>query len=243
MARRAIQLYTLREMDVPFTDLLEMVADAGFEGVEYAYRVPEADPAEVRATLAETGLEVPSAHVPIEEMEEDLAATVERYRDLEAERLVVPAVDEEHFESVDAVEALADRLDGLAADLAEHDFPLLYHSHHFEFTDLEGTSGYERLVEATETVDFELDVGLARYAGADPAALVEQYGGRIDLLHCTDTDLDFEEMAHARFGTGPVDYEAVFDAAEAAGIEWYIYENGSQDDPEAELEYAREAFL
>ncbi|PSP94263.1 xylose isomerase [Halobacteriales archaeon QS_4_62_28] len=239
----AIQLYTLRDLDVPVPELLHRVAEAGFDGVEYAYRVPEADPGAIQAALDETGLAVPSAHVPIDDLENDQAATVEQYRDLRAERLVVPRLDSDHFDSVASVREVAQRLDTLADELAAHDYPLLYHNHGAEFTDLDGTTAFAELVAATDSVAFELDVGLAAYAGADPATVIERYGDRIELVHCTDTRLAADEPAHATFGTGDVDYEPVFAAIEAADIEWRIYENGSQDDPEAELEHASEQFV
>jgi len=239
----AIQLYTLREMDESVPELLNRVADAGFDGVEYAYRVPEADPATVTAALDETGLEVPSAHVPIEELEDEQEATVEQYRDLRTERLVVPYLDSEDFASVERVRETAHRLDTLAEELADYDYPLLYHNHDIEFAELDGRTAFDVLVEGTDTVDFELDIGLATYAGVDAADVIETYADRIELVHCTDTHVDGDEMAHATFGTGDVDYEPIFDAIEAAGIEWQIYENGSQDDPEGELQNARETFL
>lgn len=239
----AIQLYTLREMDASVPELLRRVADAGFDGVEYAYRVPDADSDTVQSTLDETGLAVPSAHVPIDALEDDQAATVEQYRDLRAERLVVPYLDSEEFATVERVRETAHRLDRLAEELAAHDYPLLYHNHDAEFADLDGRTAFDVLVAETDHVDFELDVGLATYAGADAADVIATHADRIDLVHCTDTHVDADDPAHAAFGTGDVDYESVLDAVDAAGIEWRIYENGSQDDPEGELDHARETFL
>ena len=239
----AIQLYTLREMDASVPELLRRVADAGFDGVEYAYRVPEADLDTVQSVLDETGLEVPSAHVPIDALEDEQSATVEQYRDLHAERLVVPSLDSEAFTTVEQVREAAHRLDTLAEELTEHDYPLLYHNHDAEFADLDGRTAFDVLVEETDYVGFELDIGLATYAGVDVAEVIATHADRIELVHCTDTHLDGDEPAHATFGSGDVDYDPVFDAVEAAGIEWQIYENGSQNDPEGELEHARETFL
>ncbi len=239
----AIQLYTLRGLDVPVTELLERVADAGFDGVEYAFRVPEADPEAVQDALAETRLRVPAAHVSVEELEADPEAVADRYGDLRAERLVVPSVDEGSFADEETVMETAERLETLADRLDEHDVPLLYHNHAAEFTELAGGIAFDTLVAETQTLDFELDVGLAAAAGADPADLIETYGGRVDLLHCTDTDLDGPEPTHVSFGEGDVDYDAVFDAADDAGVEWYVYENGSTDDPATELVHAGEEFV
>ena len=42
--RTAVQLYTLRDVEGSLESLLERVAAAGFDGVEFAYRLPESDP-------------------------------------------------------------------------------------------------------------------------------------------------------------------------------------------------------
>lgn len=244
MVRTAIQLYTLRDLDVPFADLLARVGDAGFDGVEYAYRVTEADPGDVAAALDETGLRVPSAHVSIEPLEDDLDATVERYRGRRCERLVVPHLDPECFETAEATRETAERLDALADRLGERDYPLLYHNHDFEFAAAfdDSRTPFDVLVEETDTVDFELDVGLAAYAGADPAAVLREHGDRIDLLHCTDTRVDAEDPVHASYGTGDVAFPPVYEAAGDAGVAWDVYENGSHDDPAGELAHAAETF-
>jgi sugar phosphate isomerase/epimerase len=243
MAELGIQLYTLRDLDVSFPTLLEDVADAGFDGVEYAYQVLEADGDEVRETLDTTGLSVPSAHVRVEELEENLAETVETYRDLQCERLVIPALDAADFESAEATRETAARLDSLAADLTDHDYSLHYHNHDFEFADVGGRSALAVFLEASDDVQIELDVGLAAWAGGDPVEILETHGDRIDLLHCTDYNADADEVAHESFGAGDLDTDAVIGAAEDAGVDWFIYENGSQDDPAGELEYAREEFV
>jgi len=245
MVRTAIQLYTLRDFDIPFVDLLGRVADAGFDGVEYAYRVTEAVPDDVAAAIDETGLQVPSAHVSIESLENDLETTVERYRYLRCERLVVPHLDPEGFETVEATRKTAERLDALADRLAGRDYPLLYHNHDFEFAARfdDGRTPFDVLVEETDVVDFELDVGLAAYAGADPAAALREHGDRIDTLHCTDTRLNAADPVHASYGTGDVVFPPVYEAAGDADVVWDVYENGSHDDPAGELEHAAEAFF
>jgi sugar phosphate isomerase/epimerase len=241
--QNGIQLYTLRELDVPMPDLLERVADAGFAGVEFAYRVLEEDPEMVATALDANDLSVLGAHVRMEDLEDDLEGTVQLYRDLQCERLIVPYLDSDNFQSAERIEGVARKLDALAEELAKYDYPLLYHNHDAEFTQLGDRTAFDVLVEQTEVVDFELDVGLATYAGADVPSVIETHGDRIDLLHCTDAHLDADGPVHASFGIGDVDYEAVFEAADATDIDWYLYENGSHDDPEGELAHAKASFI
>lgn len=229
MVRTGTQLYTLRNVEKPFMDVLETVADAGFEGVEFAYRVPDEDPEEVRATLDEAGVAVAGAHVPIDALEDDLKDTVAFYEALGCTEFVVPWLDEEHFTSMANVERAAERLDAIAVDLAdsaEHDVRLHYHNHDHEFVGLDDGTAFDALVEATD-IGIELDLGLALLGGADPAALLDRIGDRAALVHLKDIDTETGESVP--LGEGDLDIEGCVEKFVANGGEWLIYEYEGED--------------
>ncbi|MFB6139068.1 MAG: sugar phosphate isomerase/epimerase family protein [Halosimplex sp.] len=226
MTRSAIQLYTLRNVDRPFTEVLELVADAGFEGVEFAYRVTDEDPDDVRAALEATGLDVAGAHVGIGGLEDDFEETVAFYDDLGVEHVVVPWLDAEHFESVEAVEAAAARLERLADDLADRGMELHYHNHDHEFTDLGDETGFDAFVDETE-FGIELDLGLALAAGDDVVARLRSLGERSTLVHLKDYDVAAGESVPV--GEGDLDLEGVSDAVADNDSEWLIYEYEGED--------------
>ncbi|MFB6150540.1 MAG: sugar phosphate isomerase/epimerase family protein [Haloarculaceae archaeon] len=226
MTRSAIQLYTLRDVDRPFTEVLELVADAGFDGVEFAYRVTDADPDEVAATLDETGLAVAGAHVPVEDLEDDFEDTVAFYDALGVENVVVPWLDPDHFESRDAVAAAADRLDALADDLADRGKRLHYHNHDHEYVELDGTTGFDAFVDATD-FGIELDVGFALFVGDDPAARLRSLGERSRLVHLKDFDVDAGESVPV--GEGDLDLDGIADAVAANDSDWLVYEYEGED--------------
>ncbi|WP_135365843.1 sugar phosphate isomerase/epimerase family protein [Halosimplex halophilum] len=234
MTRSAIQLYTLRNVDRPFTEILELVADAGFDGVEFAYRVTEADTDEVLATLESTGLDAAGAHVGIDELEDDFDETVAYYDELGVEHVVVPWLDAEHFASVEAVEAAAARLAKLADDLAERGMTLHYHNHDHEYTDLDDRTGFDAFLDETE-IPVELDLGLALAAGDDPVERLRALGDRSRLVHLKDYDVDAGESVPV--GEGDLDLEGIADAVADNGSEWLIYEYEGAD-PLASLERA-----
>lgn len=244
MVRSAIQLYTLRDLDVPFDDLLERVADAGFDGVEFAYRVGDEDPEAVAATLDRLGLDVAGAHVPHDSLADDYAATTAFYGALGCDRIVVPAFDAERFADRDAVADAAADLTALAERLAADGFDCCYHNHEHEFAALDdGERAYEAFVAAAgDAAGFEFDAGLAFHAGADPVSLLGTLAGRVPLLHFTDTVLGDGARVHADFGTGDLDVPTVADAARDAGADWFVYENGVSDDPAGQLAHAAETF-
>jgi sugar phosphate isomerase/epimerase len=236
MTKTAIQLYTVRDADESLPELLRRVGDAGYDGVEFAYRVLEEDREGVLEAMDEAGLEAAAAHVGIDALEEDLEGTIETYRELGCDRLVVPYLGDEQFESAEAVAETAERLADLADGVAEHGVNAGYHNHEHEFVDVDGDNAWERLVEETagSALTFELDVGWAVAGGHDPAALIERHADRIPLVHVTDVD---EEGNAAEVGEGVVDLDAVAGAARDAGVEWFVYENDEPEDPLESIEY------
>lgn len=90
---------------------------------------------------------------------------------------------------------------------------------------------------APAEVTFEPEVAEIREAGYDPAALFSLCGDRIEMVHLRDVASagpfrGYEDVPH---GEGLVDMEAVVDAATDAGVDWVIYENELDSDPEAKI--------
>ncbi len=226
MTDTAVQLYTLRNVDRPFAEVLELVADAGFDGVEFAYRVTDEDPEDVVAALDETGLDVAGAHVIVDSLQDDFDGSVGYYDALGVEDVVVPWLDAEHFETRQAVDETANLLADLQARLAERGMTLHYHNHDHEYTDLDGTTGFDAFVDATE-FGVELDLGLALAAGDDPPARLRSLGDRSQLVHLKDYDVDAGESVPV--GEGDLHLDAVAEAVDRNDSDWLIYEYEGED--------------
>lgn len=243
MVRSAIQLYTLRKIDEPVPALIERVGETDLEGVEFA-GLGDADPETVAAALDASGIEAVSAHVPLADLSNDFDAAVEAYREVGCETLVIPSADAERFADADAVDQFAEELTDLADRLADRGMGLGYHNHSFEFEDVDGEPALDRLVAETESVDFEFDVGLATYAGANPVRFLRAHADRIPLVHVTDSVPGDEDGLHVNYGEGQVDLATCAQIAAEIDAEWGIYEHGLTDDPvgalsEAERELPR----
>jgi len=112
------------------------------------------------------------------------------------------------------------------------------HNHQGEFRTMyedpetgEMKSAWQILVENTERrwVAFQLDVLWAADGGADPVALLNEYGKRIDLLHIKD-GINVADPANATpvvLGEGEMDFEPILEAAQGK-VRYYVYE---QDPP------------
>lgn len=234
MVRTAIQLYTLRDLQGGLPTILRRVGETDFDGVEFA-GFGETSPHEAACVLEEVGLDATSAHVGIEALEDDPGDVCDTCTALGCERVVVPYLDESHFETAAAVRETATRLTDLAVRLAERGLALGYHNHDHEFVDLadDDRTAFELLIDETDdSLLIELDVGWAAAAGHDPLALLERLGGRVPLVHIKDV----ADGRPVELGDGEVDVDACAAAARDAGAEWLIYEHDEPIDPAASLE-------
>lgn len=236
MTRLAVQLYTLRSLEKPLPAVLDRVGDAGYDGVEFAYRVRETPLEEVRGALVRNDLASAAAHVPIEALEAERDAVVDLYDRLSCDTLVVPWLDPNRFETVNRIDAVADRLNALVDDLAVADLSLAYHHHDHEFVAVDGgrsTAMDELLARTDDRLGFELDLGWAAVAGVDPAALLDRYADRITHVHVSDADVNAGEPV--ALGAGDLDLPRLVDAGRRADVDWWVYEHDDPDDPIASM--------
>jgi len=125
--RSAIQLHTLRTIDTPLPETIRRVADAGFEGVEFAGAFLESDPHAVREALNDTGVTPVAAHVDLTRIEADVEALADRLRHAECDHAIIPHLGGGYFRTKADVDALALRLEGLVDRLDNYGIQLSYH--------------------------------------------------------------------------------------------------------------------
>lgn len=238
----AIQLYTVRDVEKPLPEIIADVGDASYDGVEFAHRIHDADRDAVRTALDDADLEAASAHVGIDILENEFDDAVEAANTLGYDDVVVPWLDPEHWESVEAVAATVERLSGLADDLAEEGLTMHYHNHDQEFVETEEGTAFELMADRTEFM-LEVDAGWAlaggarpaqrgegrEQSGADPVELLHEHGDRISHVHLKDVDLDSEEAP--ALGEGDLDIPPVGEAAHEIDADWLVFENDQPRDP------------
>jgi sugar phosphate isomerase/epimerase len=109
-----------------------------------------------------------------------------------------------------------------------------------EAAGIDGTP-YDRLVDATSHLAFELDVGWATAAGVDPVALIERLGDRLPVVHLKDVRVDPAAPRGGHpvdLGAGDVDLRGCRRAAERVGVEWLVFEHDAPTDPERSVRHA-----
>lgn len=221
-----LQLYTVREeylKDFPGT--IRQVAEQGYEGVELAGDTG-LSAEELKDLFADCGLEVAGAHTSLPDLRGKLDQVIEFNKQIGNQRIVCPSLPKELQEKGRAgYQEAACALYGVAEKLKEAGMNLSYHNHSFEF--VPDGEGYllDTLLEQTAPAGVlaELDTYWVRHGGADPVEYIKKYSGRIDILHIKDIAAG-EEQAFAEIGSGILDWDGIFAAAERAGVAWYIVE-------------------
>jgi sugar phosphate isomerase/epimerase len=122
-------------MQEPLPEVIGRVKEAGFEGVQFARRFQETDPAATAAALEENGITPVAAHADLPDIEgaaEGENDLLERCEAVGCDRVIVPHVAPIHFRSRDTVRALSDRLVDVATDLGTYGMELGYHTTRFD---------------------------------------------------------------------------------------------------------------
>ncbi|WP_090383000.1 sugar phosphate isomerase/epimerase family protein [Natronobacterium texcoconense] len=238
MPKIGINLYSVRTLEEPLESVLDRVAEAGYDGVQFAgpYTPLEGDAAEIAAELESRGLEAAPPHVGIDALrdEDERERILAAYDEIGVDGVVVPWLPPDRFESAAAIDDAAAELEELATVLSATGLELHYHNHDHEYTEIDGEWAFDRLLEGTG-IGIELDVGWALAGGDDPAARIRDHGARANQVHLKDLELD-AEPGFVEIGAGDVDVSACVEAAEAAAVEWLVYEHDDPDDPAAAID-------
>jgi len=159
--------------------------------------------------------------------------------------------------SLQAAIDFAKQADDFACQLKEHGIDLYYHNHHFEFARHDGKFLMDIIKENTKYLGFELDIHWIHRGGVDPVKFINQYAGRIRLLHLkdyriaameVDENVDFNSkegmmkayaamsniVQFAEVGEGTLDIPACIEAGLNGGSEYFLVEQ--------DMTYGRDPF-
>lgn len=221
----AVQMYSLREeSQKDFAGTLKKVAELGFDGVEFAgFGGLTAE--EVKVLLDEYGLQAAASHVPLEELENNLAKVIEEQKIIGSIYVVCPYLMPNRRSEEDYL-SLITLLDEIGETCRQEGITLCYHNHDFELERLkDGRVALEAIFNDTnpENVKTELDIYWLTKAGEKPVEWISRYNNRSPLVHLKDMTND-EEQFFAELGTGGVDLEAVLNIGEETGVNWWVVE-------------------
>lgn len=236
--RLGIQLYSVRDQfKADYAATLEALAAIGYKDLETA-GLYDHDPYAVRAKMDALGLMTRSAHVQFRVIESDLSAVLDLAAILGQTNLIVPSYPE-NLRNPDGYRALADKLNEAGAKAKAVGKRIGYHNHDYEFDKhANGETGFDILLSRTDPalVSFEADLFWVIEAGLDPVAVLTNSPGRFMSCHIKDRTAAGEMVD---VGDGVIDFAAILEHAELAGIDHFYVEH---DHPTDAMGFARRSF-
>src|SRR5215210_6144115 len=230
----SLQLYTVREQtarDMPVT--LRKISEIGYPAVEFA-GYGDLAPHDLKIILDDLGLRASGVHVPLDSWETDPETVLADMQALDCTHAVLPLAPPERREDEASVARLAEDLNSWGELCLGEGIAFSYHNHDFEFAPLGETTVWDVLVRETdpELVHLELDLYWIKYGGTDPETVLRDVSNRVSLVHIKDMAPD-DTRSDLPVGEGTMPWTGLLEAANAAGVEWYIAE---QDNPRDALQ-------
>ena len=259
-----VALYTVRDqMKADVAGTLKAIADLGYRYVETGL-LPALGPA-----LKAAGLKQASAYAPTYLVTGNRTAwagsgdllpegyswsqAVDEAKSQGLQYLVIVYLMRGERGGLDVYRDLAAKLAKAGEVCRQAGLGLAYHPHAFEYEAIDGVRPIELLLKETpkESLGLELDTFWSSIAGVDPVKMVQNYSGRVPLVHlkdkATDTPVQYDEgkvpkEAFKEIGRGVIDYAAFLPAAAKAGVKYYYVEQDfSTGSPLDSLRTSRQA--
>ena len=239
-----LQLYSVRHaLAEDMRGTLAAVAEMGYSGVEF-FGAPRHSADELRTLLDDVGLVCCGWHTPIDLLQEaTVYPTIAYNKALGNDKLIVPWVRPESYQSRAAWIELAGFLSQLADTLARHGMATGFHNHYVEFLPLEGEWPWYTLFDhAGPGVIMQFDTGnaLTGNADVDVVEVIRRYPGRSRSVHLKPFSKSLagqgtEAAIRPPIGEDEIPWKDFFAACETVGgAEWYIVEYESDAYPPLE---------
>ncbi len=211
MVTMAIQQFQLRKViktEKKARATLQLVKEAGFEGIELngfmIKKMPLIVPLLTRLAgmpvgrsgrfdwktmIAESGLKVVSIHEDLGSILNNTQEIINEAKAFGTDNIVVTGMFRYDYSNQQAVTELAEKLNKAGRLLKESGINFMYHNHNCEFQKVgSGITAFELLLQKTDPqyVSFEFDSYWAIEAGCDAVKLMEMLGERMKLYHIND---------------------------------------------------------
>lgn len=236
--RIGVQLYTVRDAmqkdGVEAT--LARIAQLGFREVEFAGYYNRTG-SQIRDTLKANGLTAPSTHVQLSQLKDaDFPKLVETASTIGHKWINLAWLAPPDRGSVEKYQAHADAMLAAQAIAKQAGITIAYHNHDFEFEPLGNTNGYEILLERTKGsgIQFEMDLYWMSVAAKDPVSYWTRFPGQFPMVHVKDNaGPPSNDMRPV--GSGTINWVALFEKRNVAGIKHFYVEHDNPADPWASL--------
>ncbi len=231
-----VQLFTLREQCkdlTSFSETLKRVADLGYRYVQVSGVCPY-EPQWLQTELEKNGLVCAVTHISKDRLLSQPAQVAQEHDVFCCNNIGLGYHPFEQDGLQGQVEEFIQQFRPTAREIARLGKLFTYHHHDHEFQKLNGKTVLEHLADAfpPEQLGIIVDTFWVQAGGGDPAAWIEKFSGRVPIIHLKDFSYG-KKMAV--LGEGNINFDRVFEKAEAAKTQYMIVE---QDDCNGEDPFA-----
>ncbi|RPA57276.1 sugar phosphate isomerase/epimerase [Aerococcus agrisoli] len=245
-------------------ETMRKLSDIGYKSVEISQidTTPENIQA-LKQACEDFGMEIASMSASLEPQTEGAESLTTDYDKIVADckavgtdLLRIGMLPLNYMSSLELVKEFATKANEYAVRLKSDGIKLYYHNHHIEFVKYDGKYLLDIIAEEAPDLGFEIDIHWVQRGGANPVDVLNQYKGRVDLVHLKDYRVNpipqeaidalftgemepfnkyfYHNVEFAELGQGSLDLAKIIAAAIDSGARYLLVE---QDDT-----YGRDPF-
>jgi sugar phosphate isomerase/epimerase len=244
-----VQLYMLRrQATTDLAGVFRAIHDANFAQVEL-YPIAYNHPApELRRMVEDAGLGAVAGHFDYPGLEGKL----DYAQQLGLKYLVCPMIPRDQWTSLAGFGQAADLFNRVGKQLQARGMEFVFHNHDYEFRPLEGSTGFNHLMQHTDPalVKLEFDLYWLTQAGQDPLAMMKTHADRLRLIHLKDrlagAVTSYTPDAPQYFtelGQGTIPWRSLLLQAHAQGIQYAFVDQDETKLPLAQSLSINRAYL
>lgn len=234
MTEYSYQLYSSRKFP-PLSGTLKMLSKLGYSQVEGygALFDDDIDLGALRAELDAADLIMPTAHIGVDDLEDNPARAIEIASTLGLKAVFAPFLEEaKRPDTPEGWSAFGKTLGELGKPIQDAGLFFGWHNHAFEFAS-DGPHPLDLMLESNPDLTLEFDVAWCVVGGQDPLDWICRYGDRIRAAHVKDIALQGEKLDEdgwADVGSGTMDWPALMAALRETTCQWFVAEHDNPND-------------
>ncbi len=228
MAVLAAQLYTIREHTKTAEDFaasMKKISDMGYTAVQVSAigPIPHED---VLKITQDNGLTICNTHIPYDRLWHDLDSVIAQHNLWNSKHVAIGSMPQDYRGNEDGFKRFAIEASQVGEKLHAAGLTFSYHNHSFEFVRFGNRNGLELIYQESDPryLQAEIDTYWVQHGGGDPAAWVAMMKNRMPVVHLKDMVITDGQQAMAEVGEGNLNWPAILQACQDAGVEWYAIE-------------------
>lgn len=220
------QLFTVRDFcktTEDFSESLKKIADIGYKTVQISGTC-DYNAEWLRDELKKNDLKCVLTHISADKLINNTKKVADEHDIFDCNRIGLGYLNFEPGQTT--LDEFFDTYTPVVENLHKYGKYFMYHNHATEFIKKDGKPILQHMAEhfSPDKFGFTLDTYWIQFGGGDPAQWIENFSGRVPVIHLKDFSYGFSISA---LGEGNINFDRIFANAEKAGTEYMLVE---QDD-------------